>query len=302
MSLTPLRSLLFVPGDRPDRVEKALRAGADAVIIDLEDAVAQDKKAEARSLVRQKLLDHEQEVLFVRVNSLASGLMAADLEQVLVSSLRCIVAPMISSADELREACSLISETERRKGVAIGSVALIPLFETASAVELAFEIATARIAVPRLVTVAFGAADFTLDMQIEMTPEGTELWYARSRIAVACRAAGLEAPLDTPYMLDIRDSVGLKRDAERARQLGFQGKLCIHPVQVPVCNELFMPGAKEVEQAKKILEIFGEAEAHGVASIQVDGKFVDYPVAARARRIVELAERVRSERVGRQAT
>ncbi len=302
MSIIPLRSLLFVPGDRPDRVEKALQAGADAVIIDLEDAVARDKKAEARALVRQMLLEHGRQGIFVRVNSLASGLMAADLEQVLVAGLRCIVAPMISSAEELQETCSMISETERRKGVGSGSVALIPLFETASAVELAFEIVTARTDVPRLVTVAFGAADFTLDMQIEMTQEGTELWYARSRIAVACRAAGLEAPLDTPYMLDIRDPIGLRRDAERAKQLGFQGKLCIHPVQVPVCNELFMPSAKEVEQARKILEIFGQAEARGVASIQVEGKFVDYPVAARARRIVELAERVGGEQVGGRAT
>ena len=122
-----------------------------------------------------------------------------------------------------------------------------------------------------------------------MTREGTELLYPRSRLAVACRAAGIEPPLDTPFMIDFKDIEALKTDALRARQLGFQGKLCIHPNQIEPCNILFSPSREDIVYAEKVIRAFEEAEAKGIASLQVEGNFVDYAIVERSRRIMKLA-------------
>ncbi len=143
-------------------------------------------------------------------------------------------------------------------------------------------------------TVAFGAADYSLDLGMEITKQGSELNYPRARIAVSCRAAGLEPPLDTPFMIDLKDTEGLKADAIRAKQLGFQGKLCIHPNQILACHAVFSPSKEEIQHAEKVIQAFEEAEAEGVAAIQLDGKFIDYPVVERARRTMELAEMMKT--------
>jgi citrate lyase subunit beta/citryl-CoA lyase len=135
----------------------------------------------------------------------------------------------------------------------------------------------------------FGAADYTLDMGIEMTLAGDELFYARSRIAIACRAAGIAPPIDTPFMIDLKNMEALATDARRAKALGFQGKLVIHPNQVEPCNKIFSPLPEEIKKAKKIVKAFEEAEAEDTAVIQLEGKFIDYPVVKRSKDILALA-------------
>ncbi len=129
-------------------------------------------------------------------------------------------------------------------------------------------------------------------MGIEITKDGRELIYPRSRIAVACRAAGMAPPIDTPFMIDLKDMDALKDDAASAKQLGFQGKLCIHPNQIEPVHVIFTPTAEEISFARRVVEAFEAEEARGSAAIQVDGRFVDYPVVERSRRILQLASRI----------
>ncbi|MBW1783754.1 MAG: CoA ester lyase [Deltaproteobacteria bacterium] len=285
-----MRTALFVPGNRPDRVDKAVNAGADAVIIDLEDAVAMSEKADTRPIVREKLLTHRDKRMIVRVNGLDSGLLHDDLAQVLVENLACIMIPKVDDPDHIREIHRLLLTLEKEKGIQPGNIGVIPLIETAKAVQNIFRIVSEKTEPSRVCTVAFGAADFTLDMGTEITREGTELIYPRSRIPIACRAAGIAPPIDTPFMIDLKDLDALKADATKAKQLGFQGKLCIHPNQIKPCHEVFSPTKEEISYAERVISAFDKAEAEGVAAIQLDGRFIDYPVVEKARRIMSLAE------------
>ena len=290
MDFGPIRTALFVPGNRPDRVDKAVNAGADAVIIDLEDAVALREKAETRPIVREKVVAHRDKRMIVRVNGLDSGFLQEDLAEVIVEGLVCIIVPKVDNKDHIREIHGLLLDVEKDKGMEPGTIAIIPLIESARAVENIFQIVSETTDPARLFTVAFGAADYTLDMGIEITKEGPELFYARSRIPIACRAARIEPPLDTPYMVDLKDIDALKADARRAKQLGFQGKLCIHPNQIKPCHEVFSPTKEEITYAERVIRAFDKAEAEGVAALLLDGKFIDYPVVEKARRIISLAK------------
>jgi len=285
-----MRTALFVPGSRPDRVDKAAKSGADAIIIDLEDAVALSEKAIARPKVREKILEHVNKEIIVRVNGLDSGFIQEDLEAVIVEGLGCIIVPKVEDKEHVREIHRLLLAVEKEKGMAPGAIAIIPLIESARAIENVFEIVSERTLPARLFTVAFGAADYTLDMGIEITREGTELFYPRSRIPIACRAADIAPPLDTPFMIDLKDREALKADARRAKQLGFQGKLCIHPNQIEPCHEIFSPTREEILYAERVIQAFDEAEARGIAAIHLDDKFVDYPVVEKARRVLNLAK------------
>ena len=294
MKFGPIRTALFVPGTRPDRVDKALNAGADVIIIDLEDAVPLALKEETRSKVREKVLEHRGKKIIVRVNAIGSGFCQGDLDEVLVKSLDCIMLPKVESPGQIREINHRLLRLEQERGMAPGTVSIIPLIESALAVQNIFSILSEKTEPARVLTAAFGAADYSLDLGMEITKQGSELNYPRSRIAVACRAARIEPPLDSPFMIDLKDTEGLKADATRAKQLGFQGKLCIHPNQIQACHAIFSPTKEEIQHAEKVIQAFEEAETGGVAAIQVDGKFIDYPVVERARRTLELAKRIKT--------
>lgn len=285
MELGPLRTALFVPGNRPDRVDKAVKTSADAVIIDLEDAVALTEKETSRPKVREKILEHAERKIIVRVNSLDSPFFKGDLAEVVTGNLACLMVPKVESAADVREINENLLKVEKEKGIVEGSVPIIPLIESAGAVQNVFRIAAEKTEPSRIYCVAFGSADYTLDMGIEITREGAELSYPRSRIAVASRAARIEPPLDTPFMMDLKDMEALKVDAGRAKQLGFQGKLCIHPNQIEPCHAIFSPTKEEILYAERVVQVFEEAEKEGSAAIQLDGKFIDYAVVERARRI-----------------
>lgn len=292
MGIGPLRTALFVPGNRPDRVDKAVKTSADAVIIDLEDAVVLTEKEASRSKVRDKILEHAERKIIVRVNSLDSPFFQGDLTEVITGNLACLMVPKVESAAHVREINENLLKVEKEKGLMQGSVSIIPLIESAGAVQNIFQIATEKTEPSRIYCVAFGSADYTLDMGIEITREGTELSYPRSRIAVASRAARIEPPLDTPFMMDLKDMEALKVDAGRAKQLGFQGKLCIHPNQIEPCNAIFSPAKEEILYAERVVRVFEEAEKEGSAVILLDGKFIDYPVVERARRILKVAKQI----------
>jgi citrate lyase subunit beta/citryl-CoA lyase len=285
-----IRTALFVPGNRPDRVDKAVNTAADVVIIDLEDAVPYSQKKETRPVVREKILDYQERPVLVRINALDTEFFQEDLDAVVVKGLSCVMVPKVEAAAQILEINRGLLEVEAKKGMRPGSVSIIPLIESALAVENVFQIVSQRTDPERLFTVAFGAADFTLDMGFEITKTGEELFYPRARIAVACRAAGVEPPLDTPFMIDLKDPEALEADIKRACRLGFQGKLCIHPNQIDICNRLFSPTTEEIQYAQKVIQAFDEAEAGGSAAIQLDGKFVDYPVVERCRRILKISK------------
>jgi citrate lyase subunit beta/citryl-CoA lyase len=279
----PLRSLIFAPGNHPRKVAKVATLGADAIILDLEDAVAASEKVAARDAVRAALPTYRDTVVLARINGVATDLWEGDLEAVVSSALHGILVPKVESAAMLDRVDERVAELEHRAGLPRDTIRLFALIETARGV--AHVEAIAEHAPPRLHTLLFGSADFTADLEIDLTSDATELLYARSRVVIAARAAGLPAPIDGVYLLGLRDEEGLVRDTKLARQLGFQGRLVIHPAQVAPVNRVFSAmSPAEIEQAQKIVHAFKAAEAAGSASIQVDGIFVDYPVYRRARR------------------
>ena len=290
--LGPIRTALFVPGNRPDRVDKAIATAADRVIIDLEDAVAVSQKEKTRTLVRDKIITHKDRGVLVRVNGLETDFITGDLEAVVVNELGGLVLPKTENSHQVGKIHRLLVDLEKKQGLQAASTAVILLTESALGVQNIFQISSAATELNREFLIALGAADYALDMGIEITKDGAELMYPRSRIAVACRAAGIAPPLDTPFMIDLKDIEALKDDAARAKQLGFQGKLCIHPNQIEPCHAVFTPSREEISFARRVVDAFKAAEAGGSAAIQVDGKFVDYPVVERSRRILKLASMI----------
>jgi citrate lyase subunit beta/citryl-CoA lyase len=283
-----LRTLLFAPGNHPRRVEKALTLQADAVILDLEDAVAVAEKPGSRAIVVGALRKPRRSRGYVRVNALNTEFGYADLVAVVQPGVDGIVLPKVETPDQLKTADWLIAQLERERGLAAGGIDLLPIVETGLGFTNLQAIACSGTRVRRL---SFGAGDFTLDVGITWSSEEGELLPYRSAFVVISRAAGLEPPLDTVW-IDIHDHEGFRRSTELVKALGFQGKLCIHPDQVPVANGIFTPTEAEVNRARRIIDAFAEAEAKGLASIQVDGRFVDYPIVDLARRVLAKADAI----------
>ncbi|GAX90113.1 HpcH/HpaI aldolase/citrate lyase family protein [Effusibacillus lacus] len=280
------RSWIFVPGNNERRLEKAKDLQADVIIYDLEDAVALSEKDKAREMVRQAIGNNSEKIHFVRINDPSTAYFFDDVNELAGHGLTGIVLPKAAKREQILFVDHLLSQMEEKRNTNIGSIEIVPLIESAAGLYNAFEIAGASERIKRL---AFGAVDFTLDINAQLTKEGTELLFARSQLVIASRAAGIEPPIDTVFV-DIKDREGLLRDTRLAKQLGFQGKLVVHPDQIEVVNQVFAPTAEEIEEAKVITAAFDEALSSGVAAIQVNGKLVDYPVAARAKKIVDQAK------------
>ncbi|MFO1427806.1 MAG: CoA ester lyase [Steroidobacteraceae bacterium] len=280
-----IRSYLFAPGNHPRRAAKVFAAGADAAILDLEDAVPPAEKEATRGLVVAALREPRSVRGYVRVNAADTRWCLEDVDAVVGPWLDGLVLPKAESPAQLQALDARIADAERRAGMAPGSIDLMAIIETALGVETAGPIAAA---VPRLARLAFGGGDYTHDLDLVWTEGEAELAYARARIAHASRIAGLEPPVDT-VVLQVRDAARFRRSAAQGRAMGFAAKLCIHPDQVQPCNEAFTPAREEVERARAIVRAFEAAEAAGSASIQLDGQFIDYPVAEKARRVLALA-------------
>ncbi|MCF8053021.1 MAG: CoA ester lyase [Desulfobacterales bacterium] len=290
--MKPIRSALFAPGNRPDRAAKALALDADCVILDLEDAVPIAEKERTRAVVRDVLDQHPGKRMYVRVNALSTPYAADDILALGSQNLSGIMVPKVESEADLAEFNRRVTVLENDSGLKKGSLEVISICETAKGLEEIYSIAVTPVEPKRDMAIAFGAADYTLDLGIALTREGLELDYPRTRLPIASRAAGIAPPLDTPWMVNLKDIDGLIADARKAKAFGFQGKICIHPNQIQPCHEVFTPNQKEIDSARRIIEAFEEAEHQGNAAIQLDGKFIDYPVVERARRTVALAEAI----------
>lgn len=286
------RSFLFAPGNHPRRVEKCLTLGADAVILDLEDAVANAEKASTRNIVVAALRRERRCLGYVRVNSLGTQWCHGDFAAVVTAGVDGIIVPKIESAGDLQTAEWLLGALERERGLPEGGIDLIPIIETAAGFSNLAGIARAARRTKRL---SFGAGDFTLDVGITWSRDELELLPYRTAFVVESRAAGLEPPLDTVWV-SLKDPEGFQRSVQRAKDLGFQGKLCIHPDQVPVVNDCFQPTDAELTHARKVLDAFAQAERDGLAAIQVDGQFVDYPIVYRAQRLIARADAIAAVR------
>jgi len=282
------RTYLFAPANHPRKVEKVFDARADAVILDLEDAVANAHKVAARAAVVEAMQRVRPCRGYVRVNALDTPYCYEDLTSVVGPWLDGVVVPKVESAGDLQTVDWLLTQLEARHGMPPGTVDLVPLVETARGIHRLDEICASGTRVRRL---AFGAGDYQLDMNLEWTPDEGALDDPRARLARASRAHGLEPPIDT-VVIHIRDFDRLKRSALRAREFGFQGKLCIHPTQIDLCNEVFTPSAEEVAHARRVVAAFEAAEADGSAAIALDGFFIDYPIVYRARRVLALLEAI----------
>ena len=299
MATTPvLRTFLFAPGNHARRVEKALTLGADAVILDLEDAVAISEKVATRKTVVEVLSAPRQCQGYVRVNAIGTQWCMGDLMALVQPGVDGIVLPKVESAADLRTIDWLIGNLERERGLPVGGIDLMPIIETAAGFSRLDRILAARSLKDtpgpwRVKRISFGAGDFTNDVGMTWTPGEEELSELRVRMIVASRAAGLEPPIDTVW-IHLQDADALRRSVERSLRMGFQGRLCIHPDQVAVVNEIFTPSAAVVERAERVIKAFQEAEATGLAAIQVDGVFVDYPIVYRAQRTLAASTAIRA--------
>jgi citrate lyase subunit beta/citryl-CoA lyase len=293
--MKPIRTALFAPGNRPDRVEKALGLDADAVIMDLEDAVPIAEKESTRKTVRDLLDKYPGKRMYVRVNALNTPYAKEDIAALGSKNIVGLMLPKVESPDDLIAFGRLLTDLERDSGLIEGSLEVLSICETAKGLEEIYSIASVKTEPNRDMIITFGAADYTLDLGISLTREGRELDYPRTRLPIASKAARIGPPLDTPWMVDLKDIDGLVADAQKAKAYGFQGKVVIHPSQIQPCHDVFTPTQAEIDYARKIVEAFEAAERDGKAAIQLDGKFIDYPVVERARRTIELSRAIEDQ-------
>jgi citrate lyase subunit beta/citryl-CoA lyase len=280
----PRRSRLYLPGNIPKFFINAGLHGPDAVILDLEDSVPPAEKDSARLLARSALraVSFYGAEKMVRINQLPAGL--DDVRALAPHGVHTFVIPKVESPEEVLAVQTLLDELQR-EGSASDDIYLIPIIESARGVLQAWPIASAS---PRIVALTIGLEDYTSDIGAQRTPEGRESLWARGQIVNAARAAGLQ-PLASVFS-DLDDLPGLRAWAEEARAFGFEGMGCLHPRQVRVAHEAFTPGPDEIEKAGRIVAAFREARAAGLGVAAVDNKMVDAPIAARAMRLLHLAQ------------
>ena len=281
------RSMLFLPGNTPNLILNGDSLGADAIILDLEDAVAPDQKDAARVLVRNalKTLEFRGIEKIIRINSLDTPYWKKDLDEMMPCRPELIMTPKTSCAEDVLQFDSYMSEAEERLGMEKNSVRLMPLIETALGIENAYEITSAS---DRVVAIFLGAEDLSADLRCERTKEGKEIFYARGRIVMAARAAGKDA-YDTPFT-DVNDDEGIRADAALAKALGFTGKASISPRHLDAINEAFSPSEKEIDYAYEVIKAIRLAKEQGRGAVALRGKMIDKPIVMRAEQTIKMAE------------
>lgn len=279
------RSMLFMPGNNPGMLQSAPILGADSVILDLEDAVSIEEKDSARNLVCEaiKTIDYSNVELVVRINPLDTEFGHLDLKSIAKVKPDTILVPKADEA-EIKLASSMLDKIEAEEGFENGTIKLIPLIETAYGLETVFSVVNAS---KRVCAVLLGAEDLTSDFGIKRTKLGEEIFYARSRVSAAARAARIDS-IDTPFT-DTDDTSGLEKDTAKAKSLGLTGKAAINPRQIDTIHMVLAPSIDEIKHAKNVLSSRDEAQKEGKGVFSLNGKMVDAPVIARAEKIVELA-------------
>jgi len=281
------RSMLFLPGNNPNMLINGNCLGSDAVIFDLEDAVSPAEKDAARILVRNTMryMDFHGCEIIVRINSIDTPYWKKDLDEILPCKPGLVLLPKTGTAADALAADAYMSEVEAKLGLEQNTVGLMPLIETAMGVENAFAIASCS---SRVKALFLGAEDLTADLQCKRTKEGREIEYARTRLVVAARAAGVDV-YDTPFT-DVNDDEGIWTDAQLAKALGFTGKASISPRHVDVINEVFSPSQRDIDYAYEVMEAIRVAKEQGKGAISLYGKMIDAPIVARAQQTIAMAE------------
>ncbi|MFZ1997375.1 MAG: CoA ester lyase [Solirubrobacteraceae bacterium] len=283
-----LRSTLIVPGNRPDRIAKAAGYGPDAVSLDLEDSVPPAEHDSARDHIARYLDSGPPLPVFVRPVSVRRPEFDGDLEAVVRPGLSAVTLPQVEHPDEVRAADERLARLEAERGLAPGSVRLMPAAESAAAVRRLHDILVAS---PRVLGTNFNGADggdLCSDLGVTWTLEGEEMLYVRSRVLFTARAAGLQVILDSVFA-DLEDEAGFAQDTAFGRRLGYTGRTAVHPRQLAMIHRAHTPSAAEIETARGLLDAFAEAERVGQGAIRHRGKLVDYAMVRRARRLLEQA-------------
>lgn len=292
--MKPIRSFLFVPASRPSWVAKVPALGADAVILDLEDSVPADLKASARANLATAIADlaRQGQRLWVRPNKGPYVYDMDDLAAVVQPGLEGLVLPKPNGPEDIDVLAAVVSDLEHRRGLAIGATLFVPTLETARSVEHAYEIAQR----PRVATLVFASAkngDVARALGFQWAADGLETLAYRSRVVLACRAAGKPYPLGGLWQ-DVHDLDGLRRFAQANRRLGFTGEMILHPSNVAVVNEVYTPGPEEVAYYEGMIRAFDEAQAAGRAAVLYEGEHIDAAHVKTAREILALARAFRA--------
>jgi citrate lyase subunit beta / citryl-CoA lyase len=286
------RTLLFAPGSRPELMSKAQMGDADAMIFDLEDSVPLNAKDEARQNIADALAAGLKKPMFLRISNPRAGDFMADLkvltDAVSLTNVAGIVLPKADDANDVQAVAKALQAIEAKHAVAEGSLSILPLIETCLGLRNGFDIANAS---PRVIGMALASAeqgDFMVDLGGRWTPRSLALAYPRSKLVVDARAAGVQWLVDGVFM-NLKEIDKLREECLIARELGFVGKMAIHPTQVDVMHTVFSPSEAEVTYARGLLAAFREGEARGVGAVKYEGMMVDYANVRLAERTLSLA-------------
>lgn len=283
------RAMMFMPGNNPAMLQNAGIYGADTVIFDLEDAVAVSEKDAARHLVYHaiKHLQYPCEVA-IRINHIQTPFGLEDLRVVLPAKPDLVRLPKAEIAEDIREIDRIITQVEREQGFPDGCIQMMAAIETAKGLMNAYQIATAS---PRMVALAIGGEDFVADLRTSRSPEGHELFVARSQLVLAARAAGVMV-IDSVFS-NVNDEAGFVAETKLIKQLGFDGKSVINPRQIRLVQEIFAPTQQEIINAERVLAAYRQALEHNLGVIALDGKMIDTPIVTRAERVLAYAAATR---------
>lgn len=292
----PCRSMLYIPGNNPSMLQHAGIFGADSVLFDLEDAVAESEKDAARELTAGFVAkaDYRNVIVTVRVNGADTPWFRDDLEAIVPARPHAVRIPKCHSPKDIAEADAAIGEIELRNGIPAGAVKIHAMLESAHGIELAFQIASSA---ARIEALTLGGQDLTSDLGVQKTRDGVELFYARGRVVMAAKAAGLLA-FDTVWT-DIEDPDGLRGEANLAVKMGFTGKAAIHPSQIAVIHQAYKPDPAELRRAARIVAAAEQAKEEGKGVVSVDGRMVDNPIVMRALHLMKLGKLYEKEPVYR---
>ncbi len=291
--MRPYRSMLFVPGNKPSWMEKAIQYGADALILDLEDSVPDDEKVSSRPLVKEgvKLLKSKGQPCYVRINGFSTGLTFSDLDGVLCPELNAVSLPKVESVDDMKVLDAYIQCLERRINIPVGTVEIQLVLETAKAMRNAYEIA---ISCPRIRGISLAAGpggDANRAIGYVWSKEGKETLFLRSKAVLDSRAAGIHYPTISSWW-NVKDLDGLEKDALLNRQLGFRGQVVIHPSHVSVVNKIFTPSVEEIAYCKGLIRAVEEAERKGSAAVVYHGDMVDRAMVITALEMLKFARSI----------
>ena len=284
------RTLLFAPGSRTELLTKAQLGAADAMIFDLEDSVPLNAKDEARKNIQQVLALGLKKPMYLRISNPRAGDYLADLGVFHNHSLvnvAGVALPKTDDAQDVETVSKALQDIEIKAGVAVGSLSILPMIETCLGLRNSFDIARSSKRVSGMALASAEQGDFMVDLGGRWTPRSLALTYPRSKLVVDSRAAGVEWILDGVFM-NLKDTQMLREECLIARELGFVGKMAIHPTQVDVMHEVFSPSEKEIEYARGLIAAFREGEARGVGAVKYEGMMVDYANVRLAERTLAL--------------